>query len=493
MTTYLLAIDQGTTNSRAIVFDQRSNLISMHEIPLNQSYPQSGWVEQNPQEMVDNTIICCQKALQKANIQPQEIAGIGISNQRETTILWDKTTGQPVYPAIVWQDRRTADLCITLSQTIVAERLLEKTGLLFDPYFSATKIMWLLDNVEGARQRAERGELLFGTVDTYLLWKISGGKVHATDATNASRTMLYNIREQQWDDDLIAAFNIPKEILPPVFDNAADFGETDPAVFGAKIPIAGMAGDQQAATIGQACFEQGEAKVTFGTGGFLLVNTGNNIILSNKGMLSTVAYRLNRQVTYGLEGSFFSAGVSVKWLRDTLKIIKTAAETETLAQQTSDHGGIYLVPAFTGLGAPYWEPEARAGLFGLTRNAGPNHFARAALESVAYQTRDLLEAITLDYPGNIKLINVDGGMAANNWLMQFLADMTQIDIIRPACIETSALGAAYLAGLQVGVFDSIEDIKQHRKIDSIFKLTMTTIESNKLYDGWKTAVAKLLK
>lgn len=491
-TRYLLAIDQGTTNSRAIIFDQHSNLISLDEIPLAQYYPHPGWVEQNPLEMAENTILCCRNAIKKAHIAPEAIAGIGISNQRETTILWDKMTGQPIYPAIVWQDRRTAKLCKTLSQTTIALQLPEKTGLLLDPYFSATKIIWLLDHVTGARERALRGELLFGTVDTYLLWKLTGGRIHATDASNASRTLLFNIKEQRWDPDILQAFNIPQQLLPQVFDNAADFGETDIDLFGTKIPIAGMAGDQQAATLGQACFEQGATKVTFGTGGFLLMNTGDAIVHSNKGLLSTIAYRLKNKTAYGLEGGFFSAGVSIKWLRDTLKIIKTSAETETLAQQVPDNSGMYLVPAFTGLGAPYWQPEARAGLFGLTRNNGPEYFARAALESVVYQTRDLLEAMVADYPAGISLLNVDGGMAANNWLLQFLADMTATPITRPACIESSALGVAYLAGLQVGVFHSLAEIKQARKIERIFKPQMSESERQQLYDGWKKAVSKLL-
>jgi len=494
MTThYLLAIDQGTTNSRAIIFDQDGNLISLHEIPLTQSYPHPGWVEQNPLEMVENTIHCCREVLKKTNIAPEAIAGIGISNQRETTILWDRTTGQPVYPAIVWQDRRTAELCKTIAQTKIASELSQKTGLLLDPYFSLTKIIWLFNHVPGVFAKALKGELLFGTVDSYLVWKLTGGKVHITDVTNASRTMLFNIKEQQWDVDILAAFNIPKQLLPEVSDNAADFGETEPTIFGKKIRIAGMAGDQQAAAIGQACFEQGTTKVTFGTGGFLLMNTGNTMIQSSKGLLSTITYRLKDQIAYGLEGSFFSAGMSIKWLRDTLKIIKTSTETEILAKQIPDNGDVYLVPAFTGLGAPYWRPDLHAGLFGLTYNSGPAYFARAALESVAYQTRDLLEAILIDYPGDLFMLNVDGGMTANNWLLQFLADITNVNITRPACIESSALGVAYLAGLQVGVFDTLDVISRLKKVDKIFKPQMSLLESKRLYAGWKNVVGKLLK
>lgn len=489
---YLMAIDQGTTNSRAIIFDQYSRLVSMHEIPLAQYYPESGWVEQHPEEMFTNTVLCCHEALKKANLASTAIAAIGISNQRETTIIWDKLTGKEIYPAIVWQDRRTTEICEELTASKIADQLTQKTGLLLDPYFSATKIMWMLRHVRGAYERALKGELLFGTVDTYLLWKLTGGKVHATDATNASRTMLYNINSNEWDDELLNAFAIPRVLLPKVLDSAADFGHTDPSCFDVPIPIAGIAGDQQAATIGQACFMRGATKVTFGTGGFLFMNTGQSIVRSTTGLISTIAYRLHGQTIYGLEGSFFSAGVSVKWLRDTLKIIKSAADTETLAMQIPDNGGVYLVSAFTGLGAPYWNSKVRAALFGLARNYGAEYFARAALESVAYQTRDVLEAMLLDYPIDSLSLNVDGGMAANNWLLQFLADLTTLNIVRSNCIESSALGVAYLAGLQVGLFHSLDDIVTHRKIDRVFKPNMSAEESNKLYAGWKVAIEKLL-
>ena len=491
MNTYLLAIDQGTTNSRAIIFNQNSQLISSHEMSLTQSYPQPGWVEQNPEEIFTNTILCCHAALSKANIQAKEIAAIGISNQRETTIIWDKITGKPIHPAIVWQDRRTADICKVLSQTSIANFIPDKTGLLLDPYFSATKIIWLLDHVAYAREKAMRGELLFGTVDCYLLWHLTGGKIHATDVTNASRTMLYNIKDQCWDDEILSALMIPKQLLPTVFDNTHDYGVTDKKIFGVEIAIAGMAGDQQAATIGQACFEPGATKVTFGTGGFLLMNTGNQVIRSSKGLLSTVAYRLQNQMTYGLEGSFFSAGVSIKWLRDTLKILKTAAESEELASQLTHNDNVYLIPAFTGLGAPYWRSDVQAAIFGLTRNTGPAYLARAALESVAYQTKDLLDAMIADYLINHFELNVDGGMAANNWLLQFLADMTRVTIKRPQCIESSALGAAYLAGLQVGIFKSLEDIKSKHEIDRTFTKKMNQEECNQLYRGWEKAINKL--
>lgn len=489
--TYLLAIDQGTTNSRAIIFDQQLKPVMIHEISLQQSFPQPGWVEQDAEEMFNNTLQCCKEALLKANIPAKEIAGIGISNQRETTIIWDKTTGKPIYPAIVWQDRRTSNMCKALATLDIASTIQDRTGLLLDPYFSATKIMWILDNVPNARARAERGELLFGTVDCYLLWKLTGGKTHATDITNAARTLIYNIEKQCWDTELLAAFNIPENLLPTVMDNAADFGTTN-LIGDAAIPIAGMAGDQQAATVGQACFQRGEAKVTFGTGGFLVLNTGDTIIHSKNRLLSTITYRIKGEIAYALEGSFFAAGVTVKWLRDTLKVIKTAAETEQLANHLESNGGVYLIPAFTGLGAPYWQPEAHAAIFGLVRDSGPAQLARAALESVAYQTRDLLDAMTADYPIGIKKLHVDGGMAANNWLLQFLADISGTPISRPACIETSALGAACLAGLQVGLFSSLEDIARHSKVDREFTANMAAADSTKLYLGWKEAVKRLL-
>lgn len=488
---YLLAIDQGTTSSRAILFNQHSHLIGSHGISLTQSFPELGWVEQNPEEMFNNTVKCCHEVLKKVGISVSAVVAIGISNQRETTIIWDKKTGKPIYPAIVWQDRRTKDLCREIARTSIAKHIQEKTGLILDPYFSATKIMWLLDNVPSARLRAERGELLFGTVDTYLLWELTGGKSHYTDATNASRTMLFNIKEQQWDKDLLTTFNIPENLLPQVLDNAADFGMTEEKIFGGAIQIAGMAGDQQAATIGQTCFTPGTTKVTFGTGGFLLMNTGHLIVQSSQGLLSTVAYRLNNKVTYGLEGSFFSADVSIQWLRDTLKIIKSAAETELLAASLKDNGGVYLVPAFTGLGAPYWKPDAHGAIVGLTRDSGPAHLARAALESVAYQTQDLLLAMAIDYPTNIPILNVDGGMAVNNWLIQFLADITNINIARPACTETSALGVAYLAGLQMGIFKSLDDIKQQQKMDHAFKPQMPIAKVKKLYSDWQQAVKRI--
>lgn len=493
MKKYLLAIDQGTTNSRAIIFDKAGQLIAQHEIVLQQFFPHSGWVEQNPDEIFENTVRCCREVINKSRLTVEEIAAIGISNQRETTIIWDKHTGRPVYPAIVWQDRRTSDTCQELARQLPAELIQKKTGLLLDPYFSATKIMWILNNVPGIKSRAANGDLLFGTIDTYLVWKLTKGKSHVTDATNASRTMLYDINTQQWDKQLLQAFGIPEILLPTVMDNAADFGSVDADFFGRQVPITGMAGDQQAATVGQACFHPGMVKTTFGTGCFMLLNTGSEVIISNNRLLSTIAYRINNEVVYGLEGSIFSAGTTIKWLRDSLKIIKTAAETELHARRINDTGGVYLVPAFTGLGAPYWDPDARGALFGLTRGSEISHIVRAALESVAYQTRDLLDAMARDYQNQIDTLRVDGGMAANNWLLQFLADMAGISVQRPACVETSALGAAYLAGLQIGLYSSLQEITDMWKMNAEFSPHMQNQQREKLYDDWKDAVARTLK
>lgn len=492
MKKYILAIDQGTTNSRAIIFDCAGTLIGHHEIPLAQSFPQNGWVEQNPIEMFDSSIECCRCVLNKTGISARLIAAIGITNQRETTILWDKITGEPVYPAIVWQDRRTSEQCNVLGNHIIASTIQAKTGLLLDPYFSATKIAWVLDNVAGVRVRAERGDILFGTVDTWLLWKLTDGQSHATDATNASRTMLFNIHTQEWDQDILSALNIPSTILPTVKDNVADFGATDPALLGISITIGGMAGDQQAATIGQACFKPGMLKVTFGTGCFMVLNTGDHVIQSNSRLISTIAYRINGRATYALEGSIFCAGVTVKWLRDQLHLISTAAESEILAEEVADTNGVYFVPAFTGLGAPYWDPDARGALFGLTRNTNRAHIVRAALESVVYQTRDLLEAMRIDCGGKLETMRVDGGMAANDWMLQFLANMLSLQVERPVCIETTALGAAYLAGLQVGLYQSLDEIAAAWRRNDKFMPDIEESERNLLYKGWIMAVKKVM-
>lgn len=493
MNKYLLSIDQGTTNSRAIVFDQTGKLISQHEVALQQFFPKSGWVEQSPDEIFNNTVTCCREAIVKARLTASDIAAIGISNQRETTIIWDKHTGRPVYPAIVWQDRRTSNMCQQYAQIFTNEVIQEKTGLLLDPYFSATKIKWIMDVVPGVRERAAQGSLLFGTIDSFLVWKLTKGKSHVTDASNASRTLLYDIIKQCWDADLLKAFAIPESMLPKVLDNTADFGVTDTDFFGTSIPIAGMAGDQQAATVGQACFQPGMVKSTYGTGCFMLLNTGKQCVRSKHRLLSTIAYRINNEVTYGLEGSIFSAGTTIKWLRDNLKIIKTAAESEMLARQVPDTGGVFLIPAFTGLGAPYWEPDAKGALLGLTRGTENSHIMRAALESVGYQTRDLLDAMLLDGGHQIATLRVDGGMAANNWLLQFLADMTSIDVERPACIETSALGAAYLAGLQVGIYSSLQEIANLWKMNAAFKPHLSATDRDRKYQGWQAAIKHVLK
>lgn len=484
---YLLAIDQGTTNSRAILFTREGKPVSQAVMSLKQYFPQAGFVEQDPQEIWENTKTCCIQALNKLRIPATSVAAIGISNQRETTLIWDRRTGQPLYPAIVWQDRRTAALCLQLATTEINQHLQEKTGLLLDSYFSATKIMWILENVPGARQRAEQGELAFGTVDTFLLWQLTQGKSHYTDATNASRTLLFNIHTQTWDQDILKAFNIPSSLLPQVLDSSAYFGET--TVFGAAIPITGIAGDQQAATIGQVCFQPGMVKSTYGTGCFMLLNTGEKVVYSKNKLLSTIAYRLNGNVTYGLEGSIFCAGETIKWLRDNLKIIKTAEETDLLAQSIPDTQGVYLIPAFNGLGAPDWNPYARATILGMNRNTGVNQIVRAALEAVCYQSRDLLEAMLTDSQLSLNLLRVDGGMAVNQWLMQFLADMLAITVQRPLCTETSALGAAFLAGLQIGLYQNLAEISALWKANASFLPSMLEDQREKLYTGWKNNLA----
>ncbi len=489
---YLLAIDQGTTNSRAILFNQESELVCHYDISLAQSFPQPGWVEQNPEEMFDHTLLCCREVLKQAKLSAKEIAAIGISNQRETTVIWDRQTGLPIYPAIVWQDRRTTAICQALAAKGLAARFQEKTGLLLDPYFSATKILWILDRVPGARQRAERGELLFGTVDTYLIWKLTQGAVHATDPTNASRTLLFNLKSQTWDAEILELLQIPRSLLPEVRDNASSFGKVHPDFLGGAIAIAGVAGDQQAAAFGQACFSPGTVKATYGTGAFLLLNTGKEIVSSKNQLLATVAYRLAGEVSYGLEGSIFCAGTTIKWLRDTLHLIYTAEETEILAQEIENNEGVYMVPAFTGLGAPYWDPEARGAIVGLTRNSGRAHLVRAGLESVAYQTRDLVEAMQGDLAAPLHTLRVDGGMVANHWLLQFIADQLSLEIERPQCIETSALGVAYLAGLTIGLYSSLDEVARLRKINRTYRPQLPEAERRKLYEGWQTAVKRTL-
>ena len=492
MKDYILAIDQGTTSSRAMIFTKQGEMVSEHQIAFEQHFPQNGWVEHNPDDILNSVIECCQAALKNASLKADSIAAIGISNQRETTIVWDRATGKPVYNAIVWQDRRTADLCERINAQIDVRKLQAKTGLLLDPYFSATKIAWILDNVEGAREKAESGGLCFGTVDTFLLWHLTKGESHATDASNASRTLLFNIQNLDWDDELLTLFNIPKSLLPEVCDNAHEFGITDASFFGKPIPVTGMAGDQQAATVGQACFSVGMIKSTYGTGCFMMLNTGGEIVFSQNKLLTTVLYRINGQPTYALEGSIFIAGAGVQWLRDGLGLLDHAKDSEELAASVHDTGGVYLVPAFTGLGAPYWDPHARGALLGLTRNSNRAHIVRATLEAVCYQTRDLLEAMINDgtaIPGELR---VDGGMVANDWLLEFLSDTLSTRVERASCLETSALGAAYLAGLGAGLYTSLEEVSDLWQSNRTFTPNMTQERREALYQGWRVAVSRVL-
>jgi len=488
---YILAIDQGTTSSRAMLFNLHGMPIAESQQEFPQYYPGSGMVEHNPEQIWETTYHCCLIAISKADVQAKDIVAIGITNQRETTIIWDRKTGKPIHNAIVWQDRRTAKMCAELRNQPLAAQINKKTGLLLDPYLSATKIKWMLDEIPGARQKAENGELAFGTVDSYLLWKLTGGKSHATDASNASRTLLFNINTQQWDPELLNFFSIPKSLLPTVMDNCAAFGVTTSALFGVEIPITAMIGDQQAALIGQACFHPGMIKSTYGTGCFLLVNTGDKIIHSKHNLLSTIAYRLNGKTTYGLEGSIFNAGTAVKWLRDNLHIIKKASEVESLAEKLPDNSGVYFVPAFTGLGAPYWDPDARGGIFGLTRDTQVAHIARATLEAVCYQTLDLFNAMKNDGLDTIQLVRVDGGMAANNWMLQFLSDMIDREVQRPKLIETTVLGAAYLAGLGSGMYASLESIEQFWQQERRFTPQIKNAHRQQLYSEWQNAVARV--
>lgn len=484
----ILALDQGTTSSRAIAFDREGRQRSVAQREIEQHFPRPGWVEHDADEIWETSYLVAGRALAEAG---GDAVAIGITNQRETTILWDRQTGRPIHRAVVWQDRRTADACAAVRAVGHGPLIRERTGLVIDPYFSATKIAWLLDHVPGARERAERGELAFGTVDSWLLWKLTGGRVHATDATNASRTLLYDIRRNQWDDELLALFGVPAGLLPEVRDCAAELGTTDPALFGRPIPIRGMAGDQQAATIGQACFRPGEIKSTYGTGCFAVLNTGATPVASGHDLLTTIAYRLGGATTYALEGAIFVSGASVQWLRDGLGLIRTAAETEALAQSLASNDGVYLVPAFTGLGAPWWDAEARALIMGLTRDTGPAHLARAALEAVAYQTLDLIEAMTKDAGAPTEL-RVDGGMVANDWLMQFLADMLGLPVDRPRVAETTALGAAYLAGLQSGLFHDLDDVRSRWSRERRFEPAMDAERRTELVAGWRDAVRRTL-
>jgi glycerol kinase len=487
----ILAIDQGTTSSRAIVFDATGKSLAVAQQEFAQHYPDDGWVEHDPEEIWSTTLNVCREVITASGIDAGSVAAIGITNQRETTLVWDRRTGKPVYRAIVWQDRRTAEHCDALRAAGHEDLIAGRTGLLLDPYFSATKIAWILDNVDGAREKAERGELAFGTVDTFLLWRLTGGRVHATDATNASRTMLFDIHSQAWDDRLLDIFRVPRSVLPEVRDCAAHFGDTDAELLGRSIPVTGIAGDQQAAAVGQACFAPGMIKSTYGTGCFVIANTGTQAARSRNRLLTTVCYRLGGEVTYALEGSIFVAGAAVQWLRDGIGLIQSAAETEALAGGLPDNRGVYLVPAFTGLGAPHWDARARGGLFGITRDTGVAEIARATLESVCYQTRDLLQAVADDGATDLAALRVDGGMVANDWIMQFLADIVDLRVDRPVVTETTALGAAYLAGVQVGVFDSLDDVTANWQKERSFTPSMDAGERERLVAGWSKAVSRI--
>ncbi|WP_438862401.1 glycerol kinase GlpK [Neptunicella sp.] len=488
-TKYILAIDQGTTSSRAILFDQTGQIKGIAQQDFSQYYPHSGWVEHEPDDIYSSVLATCRQVMAEQQVSAEQIAAIGVTNQRETTLVWDKTTGKPIYRAIVWQDRRTADYCQQLSTPETEAQLQAKTGLLLDPYFSATKIRWILDNVPNARQQAEAGQLAFGTVDSYLIWQLTGGKQHRTDATNASRTLLFNIHQQQWDDELLALFDIPASMLPEVMDSADEFGITQQSILGAAIPILGVAGDQQAALFGHACFSEGMAKSTYGTGGFVMLNTGDKALKSNNRLLTTVAYRLKGKTTYAIEGSIFMAGGIIKWLVENMQLIPSAKETANMAQQVPLEHGVYLVPSFTGLGAPHWDPDARGAILGLTRDSRKEHIASAALQSVAYQSKDLQKAMQLDglRPTTLR---VDGGMVNNDWFLDFLSNMLGAVVERPQITETTALGAAYLAGIQAGIFD-FEQLSALWHCEQSFSPSMSAEQRNKLYNGWLDAVQRV--
>ena len=483
----LLSIDQGTTSSRAMLFEKDGSTFAVAQREFTQYYPKSGWVEHDPEEIWTTTLAVCQEALAAAEAKNRVVAGIGITNQRETTVIWDRQTGKPIHNAIVWQDRRTAERCRELQAN--AETFTNKTGLLLDAYFSGTKVAWLLDNVDGARAKADKGELAFGTMDTFLMWRLTSGRTHATDATNAGRTLMFNIHDNRWDEELCSLLNVPTSLLPEVHDSAADFCTTDKSVLGVQLPIGGVAGDQHAASIGQVCFQEGMIKSTYGTGCFMMLNTGTTAIPSKNKLLTTIAYRLDGTTTYAIEGSIFVAGAAIQWLRDGLGIIQSAEESENMAKSIDDNQGVYLVPAFTGLGAPYWDADARGALFGLTRDTGPSAITRAALESVCYQTMDLLNAMRQD-GASIDTVRVDGGMVKNDWLTQYLANVLNIPVERPMQTETTALGAAYLAGLQLGVYDSLDDLTANWQQERNFSPSMEDANRDQLITGWADAVRR---
>ncbi len=493
MSGYVLAIDQGTTSTRAIVFDDSFRLVGVGQEEFPQHFPRPGWVEHDPEDIWKTTVATIRTAIADASVSATDIAAIGITNQRETTLIWDRDTGKPIHNAIVWQDRRTAEVCRKLVKDGAEPEITAKTGLIVDPYFAGTKIAWLLDNVEGARAKAEAGKLAFGTVDCFLLWRLTGGRVHATDATNACRTMIFDISANDWDDDLLRLLNVPRALLPQVMDCDAEFGTTDAALFGAAIPIRGMAGDQHAATLGQACFEPGMLKSTYGTGCFAVLNTGTTRVLSSNRLLTTIAYRLAGKTTYGLEGSIFIAGAAVQWLRDGLGLVERADRTGPMAADADDGQDVYMVPAFTGLGAPWWDAEARGAIYGLTRKTGPNEIARAALEAVCYQTADLLDAMKKDWNGAAEtVLRVDGGMVASDWTMQRLADLLDAPVDRPVVLETTALGAAWIAGEKAGVWPDMTGFAERWRLERRFEPQMDAVARGAKLDGWADAVRRTL-
>lgn len=486
---YILSIDQGTTSSRAIIFNQKGDIVSTGQREFEQFFPKPGWVEHDANEIWTSVLSCISDALRIGDIDPSQIAGIGITNQRETTVVWDKTTEKPIYNAIVWQSRQTEDICQEFREKDYNDLFREKTGLLIDPYFSGTKVKWILDNVDGAREKADRGDLLFGTIDTWLVYKLSGGKAHITDYSNASRTLMFNIYDLKWDDELLDILTVPKSMLPEVRESSEVYAETvDYHFFGHEVPIAGIAGDQQAALFGQACFEKGMAKNTYGTGCFMLMNTGEEGIASKNGLLTTLAWGLNGKVEYALEGSIFVAGSAIQWLRDGIEMLHDAPQSEKYATNIDSTDGVYMVPAFVGLGTPYWDSDARGAFFGLTRGTKREHMVRATLESIAYQTKDVLDAMIADSGINLKTLRVDGGAVKNDFLMQFQSDMLDVPVERPVIQETTALGAAYLAGLAVGYWDSQEQIAEKWSIDQTFESELNDSDRDKLYSGWQKAV-----
>jgi len=490
MKQYIMALDAGTTSNRCILFDHAGNMCSVAQKEFTQIFPQPGWVEHNAHEIWATQLGVAVEAMGKVGATAENIAAIGITNQRETTIVWDKTTGEPVYNAIVWQCRRTSEYCDSLKEKGLTDMIREKTGLVVDAYFSGTKLKWILDHVSGTREKAERGELLFGTVDTWLIWKLTGGKVHVTDYSNASRTMLFNINTLDWDDEILRELNIPRCMLPTPCPSSCVYGETAPSFFGRPIPIAAAAGDQQAALFGQTCFDSGEAKNTYGTGCFLLMNTGEKPVFSQNGLVTTIAWGLDGKVNYALEGSIFVAGAAIQWLRDELRLVESAADTEYHASKVSDTNGCYVVPAFTGLGAPHWDQYARGAIVGLTRGVNKNHIIRATLESIAYQVNDVLEAMAADSGIALSALKVDGGASANNLLMQLQSDIIQAPVNRPCCVETTAMGAAYLAGLAVGYWDSKEDVRKNWAIDRTFRPGIDASLREEKVKGWNRAVKR---